>query len=339
MTPSKRQGGPSRSGVRHLRAVASHANHWRQTRWFRLTGFIAGTLLIVLAITAALRQDPESIRRALHALGNHPWWFAVLFFTLPLLNWLTISISIWILLARFGRLGIGETLALVGMAWMLNYLPMRPGMVGRVAYHKTVNKIGVRQTGRTLVEGVVITGVVSGVMFLGVLGLHRAPPALAWSGVVLGPLLAGFAAAAVLWQSRPVIARYCAAGSLRVIDMAVWALRYALAFAIVGASIDLTTALVLAVASQIAMLVPISGNGLGVREWLIGALAASLPATAALGGAEPQLAQGLTADVLNRVVEVLVAVPLGLVSVALIGRRLRRLGKSRAPTTEGQDLP
>jgi len=39
------------------------------------------------------------------------------------------------------------------------------------------------------------------------------------------------------------------------------------------------------------------------------------------------------------VVEVLVAVPLGLVSVALIGRRLRRLGKSRAPTTEGQDLP
>ena len=338
MTPAKRQGGPGRSGVRHLRVLASHANRWRQTRWFRLAGFIAGALLIVLAITAALKQDPESIRRALQALGDHPWWFAALFFTLPLLNWLTVSASIWILLARFGRLGMGEMLSLVGMAWLLNYLPMRPGMVGRVAYHKAVNKIGVRQTGQTLVEGVVITGVVSGVMLLGAFGLHRAPSALAWSVMVLVPMIAGFAAAAMLWSSRPVIARYCAAGSLRVVDMAVWALRYALAFAIVGASIDLSTALILAVASQVAMLIPISGNGLGIREWLIGALAASLPA-AALGGAEPQLAQGLTADVLNRVAEVLVAIPVGLIGIAIIGRRLRRLGKSRAPTTEAQGLP
>ena len=338
MNHSKRQGGPHRSGVGRLRALLTTANRWRQTRWFRIGGFVAGAILVVLAVAAALKQDPEAIRRSLHALGDHPWWFAALFVTLPLLNWLSVSASIWVLLARFGRLGMGEMLALVGMAWLLNYLPMRPGMVGRVAYHKAVNKIGVRQTGQTLVEGVVITGVVSGIMLVGALGLRGSEPAMAWAVMVLVPMLAGGVISAGLWARRPLIARYCAAGSLRVIDMAVWALRYALAFAIVGSSIDLSTALVLAVVSQVAMLIPISGNGLGIREWLIGVLAASLP-TAALSGSESALAQGLTADVLNRVAEVLVAIPLGLISLGLIGRRLRQIRRSRAPTTTPQGLP
>lgn len=338
MNHSERQGGPHRSGVGRLRALLTTANRWRQTRWFRIGGFVAGAILVVLAVAAALKQDPEAIRRSLHALGDHPWWFAALFVTLPLLNWLSVSASIWVLLARFGRLGMGEMLALVGMAWLLNYLPMRPGMVGRVAYHKAVNKIGVRQTGQTLVEGVVITGVVSGIMLVGALGLRGSEPAMAWAVMVLVPMLAGGVISAGLWARRPLIARYCAAGSLRVIDMAVWALRYALAFAIVGSSIDLSTALVLAVVSQVAMLIPISGNGLGIREWLIGVLAASLP-TAALSGSESALAQGLTADVLNRVAEVLVAIPLGLISLGLIGRRLRQIRRSRAPTTTPQGLP
>ncbi len=338
MNQGDRQGGPHRSGVGRLRALLTTANRWRQTRWFRIVGFVAGAALVVLAIAAALKQDPEAIRRSVRALGDHPSWFAVLFIALPLLNWLSISASIWVLLARFGRVGMGEMLALVGMAWLLNYLPMRPGMVGRVAYHKAVNKIGVRQTGKTLLEGVLITGVVSGLMLLGALVLRDAKPAIAWSIMVLAPMLAGGAISAVLWKRRPLIARYCASGSLRVIDMAVWALRYALAFAVVGSSIDLSTALVLAVVSQIAMLIPISGNGLGVREWLIGVLAASLP-TAALAGSDSALAQGLTADILNRVAEVLVAIPLGLICIAIIARRLRQFRRTGAPTIAPRGLP
>ncbi|NRA58799.1 MAG: hypothetical protein HRU13_11860 [Phycisphaerales bacterium] len=338
MSQGERQGGRHRSGAGRLRVLLTTANRWRQTRWFRIGGFVVGAALVVLAIAAALKQDPEAMRRSLQALGDHPLWFAALFVVLPLLNWLSISASIWVLLARFGRVGMGEMLALVGMAWLLNYLPMRPGMVGRVAYHKAVNKIGVRQTGQTLLEGVVITGVVSGIMLLGALVLRGAQPLVAWSVMVLVPMLAGGAVSAGLWAKRPLIARYCASGSLRVIDMAVWAMRYALAFAIVGSSIDLSTALVLAVVSQIAMLIPISGNGLGIREWLIGVLAASLP-TAALAGSESALAHGLTADVLNRVAEVLVAIPLGLICIGLIGRRLRQIRRSGAATTTPQGLP
>ena len=66
--------------------------------------------------------------------------------------------------------------------------------------------------------------------------------------------------------------------------------------------------------------------------------AASLPA-AALGGMDTQLSQGLTADVINRVAEVLVAIPVGLVGIALIGRRLKTLRASRAATIEAQGLP
>ena len=336
MIAAKRTHGRRRSKAGRVRTMAAKANHWRRTRWFRIAGFVLGAALVVLAVAAALRQDPQAMHRSISALGAHPWWFALLFVALPLLNWLSISASIWFLLSRFGKLGMGETLALVGMAWLLNYLPMRPGMVGRVAYHKAVNGISVRQTGQTLLEGMVITAVASGVLLLGAVLLRRTDAALAWSLLVVIPMAVGAAASAVLWSRRPLIARYCASGSLRVLDMAVWAGRYALAFAIIGSSIDLPTALVLAVVSQVAMLVPISGNGLGVREWLIGALAASLPA-AAMGGETTQLAQGLTADVLNRVVEVLVAVPLGLVCLGVIARRLRR--QSGMPTTPDPDLP
>lgn len=316
-----------------VRALAGRANRWRQTRWFRIGGFIAGAMLVVLAVAAALRQDPNAMRHAMDALGQKPWWYAVLFFALPLLNWLSISASLWLLLSRFGRLGMGEMNALIGMAWLLNYLPMRPGMVGRIAYHKAINGIGVKQSGLVLVEGATITGVASGVLLLGALLLRGVEAKAAWALVVAMPILMGGTASALLWTSKPLLARYCAAGSLRVIDIAVWAGRYALAFAIVGSPIELSGALVLAVASQIAMLIPISGNGLGLREWLIGALAAGLPA-AMLGGGDASLSQGLTADVLNRVVEVLVAVPLGLVCLAIIAARLRRvqrLGRTGHP--------
>lgn len=338
MAPPPRQPRPSRTAAGRLRTLAAKANRWRQTRWFRFAGFAAGALLVVLAIAAALQQDPDAVRKAIDALGEHPWWFAVLFVMLPVLNWLSISASIWFLLARFGKIGMREMLALVGMAWLLNYLPMRPGMVGRVAYHKAVNQITVKQTGQTLLEGVVITAVASGVMLLGAFALHGVDATPAWIMLVITPMAVGGVGAAVLWRRRPVLARYFASGALRVLDMAVWAGRYALAFTIVGASIDLPAALILAVASQVAMLVPIAGNGLGLREWLIGALAAGLPA-AMLGGADAHLAQGLTADVLNRLVEVIVAVPLGLVCLGFIVRRLRRHKRTRADAMETPDLP
>ncbi|MEQ9096510.1 MAG: hypothetical protein RIE32_09630 [Phycisphaerales bacterium] len=321
-----------RSAAGRMRTLATKANRWRQTRWFRIAGFVAGAALVVLAIIAALRQDPQAMHRSVQALGDHPWWFVLLFIALPLLNWLSISGSIWFLLSRFGRLGVRETCALVGMAWLLNYLPMRPGMVGRVAYHKAVNGIPVRRTGQTLLEGAVITAVASGVMLLGALLLRGVGALAAWSLMVGLPVFVGGVIAVAAWKAKPITARYCASGALRVLDMAIWAGRYALAFEIVGAPIDLSAALILAVASQIAMLVPFAGNGLGLREWLIGALAANLPAAMLYGG-DAGLSAGLTADVLNRVAEVIVAVPIGLACLALIARRLKGLPRRTSPTT------
>lgn len=322
----------ARTNAGRMRTLATKANHWRRTRWFRIAGFAAGAALVGLAIAAALRQDPQAIGRAVDALGAHPWWFVLLFVAFPLLNWLAISGSIWFLLSRFGRLGVGETCGLVGMAWLLNYLPMRPGMVGRVAYHKAVNGIPVKRTGQTLLEGGVITAVASVLLLLGALLLRNVDATVAWILLITLPVLAGGAGTAVLWRTRPITARYLAAAALRIVDVAIWAGRYAVAFEVAGTSIGLPTALVLAVASQIAMLVPFAGNGLGLREWIIGALAAGLPA-AMFGGTDAGLSQGLTADVLNRVVEVMVSIPVGLLGLAFIARRLKRKPEPDVPAT------
>lgn len=316
----------------------ARANRWRQRRWVRAGGFLAGFALVVLAVAAALRQDPGALRQAMGAIGAHPWWFALLLVALPMLNWLSISASIWVLLSRFGRLGLGEMLTLVGMAWLLNYLPLRPGMIGRVAYHKAVNGIAVRQTGQTLLEGAVITAVAGALMLPMAWAVSDLRVPLAWAMLVLVPMACGALACAVLWPRHELAARYVASGALRAVDMVVWAGRYALTFAIVGAPIDPAAAVILAGASQLAMLVPIAGNGLGLREWLIGALAAGLPA-AVLGGQDAHLAQGLTADVLNRLVEVLVAVPVGLGCIGLLVVRLRRLGGWKAVRRADAELP
>ena len=67
MAPPPRQPRPSRTAAGRLRTLAAKANRWRQTRWFRFAGFAAGALLVVLAVAAALRQDPDAVRKAIDA--------------------------------------------------------------------------------------------------------------------------------------------------------------------------------------------------------------------------------------------------------------------------------
>ena len=66
--------------------------------------------------------------------------------------------------------------------------------------------------------------------------------------------------------------------------------------------------------ADIALLVPFVGNGLGVREWAVG-LTASRQVAAAVG---------LTADLVNRAAELIVAIPLGLAAWVWLTRTLAR---------------
>jgi hypothetical protein len=100
----------------------------------------------------------------------------------------------------------------------------------------------------------------------------------------------------------------------------VWAVRYHAAFTLIGSPIPPATALAFACISMIASMVPLSSNGLGLREWAIGAAAPMLTAY--------QLELGLTAELVNRAAELAMVTVVGLAGAGYLAwlrhRRLER---------------
>jgi uncharacterized membrane protein YbhN (UPF0104 family) len=105
---------------------------------------------------------------------------------------------------------------------------------------------------------------------------------------------------------------------VRQVELALWTLRYWAVFQLVGAPIDLETAIVLGSVSVIATLLPIVSNGLGIREWVIGILAPMI-------SHEPvSTSQAIVAELVHRVAEITVMTPLGVASILALVRHNRR---------------
>lgn len=296
-------------------------------RTIRVVGALVGVLLIVAAMTAlASRQD--AMRSVLDSVRDAPlWMFAALAGSVAASPLLTAAVF-YLLTRRYGSVTKREMGALILTAWLLNYLPLWPGMVSRVAYHRVVNQIPVRSSARVIVEAGVLSAIAAALLAVLLLGVALPFGLSGWSAIAVGAsgaLVSAVVAGAMLMSAKPIEAwRYLAVVSVRTVELGVWALRYALAAAIVGAEVSPLLALTIAALVQIAVLVPIAPNGLGVREWAVG-LSASVFAAGI--SAETGLAIGL----LDRGAEVLVAVPLGLLAAAWLARRRRQLGPSTDP--------
>src|SRR5262249_9440774 len=120
-------------------------------------GFVIGVLLLVAAAWAVSRHQAE-FREAMDAARRARWWLVTLAVVLPLGNWLLMALSVWILMRRHGRVALGEMTCLIGAAWLLNYLPFRPGLFGRVAYHKAVNGIPIVKSIGATISAIVCSG-------------------------------------------------------------------------------------------------------------------------------------------------------------------------------------
>jgi hypothetical protein len=305
----------------------------RAPRWI---GFALGAAMVVAAVWAVASQSGglgEAARRAAGA----PWWLVGLGALLPLANLWCIGMVFWHLTARYlprgelarAPLGVLEMQALIASAFLFNYTPLRAGMVGRIAYHKTVHGVAVRDSvkvlGHSLALGAGACALVLGAATLGPWALAGVGAASVAVGAVAWLASRGGGATA---HARPSIAHFVAAGAWRVADVCVWAARYWVCFAIVGVRLDATSAAALAIVSQAAMLVPFVGNGLGVREWAVGIATAWLPGAAGVlatnaGATAQRFSPGLSADLVNRGLELVVAVPVGLCGAWFIARRLR----------------
>jgi len=291
---------------RGLRAIDSSRGRVR-----RVVPIVVGVGLLLAALWVVASHRGTVAEGMRHA-ADSPWWAVTLVVVFPILSLVMTSASLWLLTRRYGLVGYGEMHALVAGAMLLNFLPMRPGLLGRLAYHKRVNGIPVRDSVRVLIEAGVLSLVAAGVLLgigaSGVLGYSVGTDAF-----VLG--LPSLLLLVMWWFARGErIGGLLGAGAVRYADMLVWTGRYALLLWMLGTPVGLEEAVVIASLSQVAMLAPTGGGGVGVREWTVGLVGVGLGAT---------LETALVADLVNRSAELAVAVPLGLLGLWAIKRRVR----------------
>lgn len=304
----------------------------------RVVMLVVGGTLLIAAVAVVVRHWP-ALGASIETARGAPVWMIGLALAAPLANIAAVGLSFLVLTGRYGRVGAWEMIALITSAWMLNMLPLRPGLIGRIGYHKSVNKIAVRHSVVVLFHAIGCNAAAMGMALLAALASARLglgawgmTAALALPACVLGAL--GWAAWAMgVGNAWPGLAaqpwRWLIATALRYVDIAVWIGRYALAFAILGAPLTLVGSTVTALASEAAMLSPVQ---VGLREWVVGVTSAAFATEAAggLSGAEggAVVARGLLADLLNRGIEIAVALPTGLAaSIWLIARYRRSTGR------------
>lgn len=301
----------------------------RARKWLSIGGYAFGLTLMGAAVWLAFRGGDQD---AIDAIRSAPVWAVILLGLLAIANALLVALSFLVLTRSFGQVTLHEMLALVGAAWLLNYLPMRPGLVGRVAYHKKFNNVHVKDSVRVLVVAAI--GTVIAAVHLGLLAMMHF---LVDSPAVLASVWVGSAIAvaigAQLMFKRSVFARFetprlWISLGLRYLDVAVWGARYWAASKVLGMAIGPVGCLFLAAASQVAFLVPFVGNGIGLRELTTG-IATD---TAGISSIEA----GVQLELVNRAVEVLVAVPIGLLAIGWLAHRTRRTqrgARAEAATT------
>jgi hypothetical protein len=280
--------------------------------WARRIGLIIGGLLLIAALVMAWRQQ-EIVKDAVASLADLPPGRLTLYLSVlggsVVVNLFLSGVVFRLLISRYGAVGFWEMQALIASSALFNYLPMRAGMLGRVAYHRAYNGISVGDSVKTIVQAVIMSVCSAAYVALVVVLSFNALGAL-WLLLLLPPAMMG--SAALLVSKFRV---WWAAARLRYLEVLVNALRYWAAFSLLGLPIGPQSALAFAAISALATMIPFLSNGLGVREWAVGLLAQALTPYA--------LALGITADLLNRAAELLIIATLGSLGLAMLARQRR----------------
>lgn len=298
----------------------------------RRAGFVLGIVLLCAAAVYVL-ADPDQIRAFASQVRHAPPWAAALVIFGPLLNWVFVSQCLWALNRRHGQIQRREMLALVASAWLLNHLPMRPGLVGRIGYHAKVNQIRVRDSVEASIWSVMHAAIANAVALgLAILvdptiGIGRLTLVLLLPvGVlILLSVLAETKSDQLGLMMRGLMWRYA--------DLLVWMLRYAAAFVILGVQITPVQIALITAVSQLAQVIPITGGGLGFREWGVG-----LTASLTRGVVDITMRTAVSADVLNRIAETIIVIPLGLICTGIVARRFKAATAEQAHSAKDQPV-
>lgn len=296
-------------------------------RPLRTAGAVVGLLLVIAAIVAVARNQ-SLLASAVASARSAPWSVIALLLGGALANMVASAAGLRVLLLRHGKVGAMDMQAVIAAATLINYAPLRPGLASRAAYHHIVHGIPVMATVTTLVQSLALATVGIGWLCAFAWAMRidggsgsRLAMAVAAAAPALGVIVASASPRGSLRRALAV------AWLWRCVDMAAWAVRYHAAFAVTGISLSAGDAAVAAAGAGAANLVPLVGNGLGVREWLIGLMGSSMRLWT--------VDAGLAADIVNRAADLAVAVPLGLAALPYVASRLRRAG---APASRRDDV-
>jgi len=225
----------------------------------------------------------------------------------------TSGLVFWWLYRLRAPVPLRDMAALVAAANAANFLPLRPGLVGRVAYLRIRHGVPLAISVRVTFEAAALTVLVTLflVLFLA-FGTRTGLPGAAG--------LLAFALSAALACHSPIFRPYAIASIGRLVEVGLLSWRYALAFSLIGLEIDADAAIAFACIASAASMIPLVPNGMGVREWAIGLLAPVI--------AGHTLEQGIAAELVNRAAELVVTVPAGGLAAAWLARRPRPLSPS-----------
>ena len=266
------------------------------------------SIAMVVGIVVVLSREWPRVEPAVALLRSpDPVWLTVLVASVAC-NFVLTGFFLAILMRRHGHVGYGEMQMLIAASWLVNLLPIRPGLPGRMMWHRRMNAIPVAATLRVSIEAFVFSVVASAwVIIIAWVSGGR----MEWmvAGIALPMCVAGGMAAAGF--ARP----WTTAVTIRLGEIVVIALRTAAAFALIGHPISADAALGIACAGVSVGLIPVIGAGLGLREWTTGLIA---PMVAGVS-----LELGVTAELVARAAELIIAVPAGTLAFLWLAKRWR----------------
>ena len=279
--------------------------------YVRWIGLVFGVVLMVAAVATVVTQR-EKIGTALAAIRQPAAIDVVVLFGTVFANIVLTGLMFSVLMSRHGRVGLVEMQALIAAAALANYLPLRPGLFGRAAYHKAFNDIAVGATVKVTLLALAISLAIAAWLVFSLFMAGRVSIPI-W--VVVGGAIPVLMTVAAVPASR----RIGVAALIRYVEVLLLAVRYQAAFALIGSPIDLAAALTISCVALVVTLIPLTGNGLGLREWAVGIAAGLLTPYV--------LELGLAADLVNRAAEALFVAVLGLGAFAWLSARRRSTEK------------
>lgn len=307
----------------------------------QLVGFALGLALVAWCVKGAIDGGDEGWRRLREA---DPWLIAGLLAT-SIASQVANGALFWTTIRPVRRERFWVLQGVNFTSGLLNYAPIRIGMLSRFIYHLRVDRMPVLLLfawfGTVTIAMMAIMGAA-----LGATLLHPELDAI-WAGLFVAPLVAMVLLLPAL-VTVPVLARpldrfipgavpmlthrgWMSAGlALRAFDLAMWAARVAIAARILGLELGSGDLLIIAVAALVVAMNPL--GRIGFREAAVTVLAGYL--------AQPTDGEALDATfkqlaILDSVGEAAAVIPCGLVAAAWWYRRVRASGSSspeRDPT-------